>query len=132
MEKLSFRATREETENLPWRLAPEIEVGGKCSHEHRNQYLGGKIERKNRTSLFYGLGTGCNIYLENCQRRENVTSCNTVVIMFRQRRGLPCSPSVTIVTVTALTVPGSKECINFMETETTSGISKGSSSGFLP
>lgn len=32
----------------------------------------GKGREEKRTSLFYGLDTGCDIFLENGQRREHV------------------------------------------------------------
>ena len=46
-------------------------MGGKCSHGYRIQNLE-REERRKRISLFYGLDTGCNIFLENGQRREHV------------------------------------------------------------
>lgn len=75
-------------------------MGGKCPCEHRNQNLERKESRK-RTSLFYGLGTGCDVFLENGQRKE--PSGHMVVMVFGGGGDLPWTRPVSVwVTVTTI------------------------------
>lgn len=87
--------TQEETENLQWRVASEIEVGEKCSHGHKNQYSERKQEKN---ILFLWLEHWLDICLENHRRREKVPSWNMVVTVLRGRGDLPWTHLVIPVT----------------------------------
>lgn len=59
--------TQEETENLQWRVAPEIEVGEKCSHGHKNQYSESKQEKNIR---FLWLEHRLDIYFRDSSKKR--------------------------------------------------------------